>query len=155
MASLRLQVLNTPLFCCCSLVNYVMKVSLTWSGIVAAWSKPFIVHFFVCAYIHTFYLCLYVLYMLIILTRILLAAFCARSLSDAEGSTVLHHLARAKLDAEAMLRELHKHASNASSSGGSSGVGGGTAGMKGIVDALMVAVDVNGDTPLLVACDGT
>jgi hypothetical protein len=57
------------------------------------------------------------------------------SVWDADGSTVLHHIARAKQDAEAMLRELKKHQQSA-------------------LDGMLDAADGNGDTPLLVACDG-
>jgi hypothetical protein len=54
---------------------------------------------------------------------------------DAEGSSVLHHIARSKTDTEAMFNEVKKHAS-------------------AVVDALLTTVDCNGDTPLLVACEG-
>jgi hypothetical protein len=48
---------------------------------------------------------------------------------------VLHHIARAKKDAEPMFRELKKH-------------------QQPSLDAVLDAADGNGDTPLLVACDG-
>jgi hypothetical protein len=54
---------------------------------------------------------------------------------DADGSTVLHHIARAKQDVEPMFRELKKHQQPA-------------------LDVLLDAADGNGDTPLLVVCDG-
>jgi hypothetical protein len=61
--------------------------------------------------------------------------FLQRSVRDADGSTVLHHIARAKQDAEAMLREVKKHQQPA-------------------LDKMLDAADGNGDPPLLVACDG-
>ena len=57
------------------------------------------------------------------------------STTDGDGSTVLHHLGRAKLDSAAMFRELKKN--------------------NKINDALLDVRDKNGDTVLLVACEGT
>jgi hypothetical protein len=51
------------------------------------------------------------------------------------GRCVLHHIARTKTDTEAMFNEVKKHAG-------------------AVVDALLTTVDCNGDTPLLVACEG-
>lgn len=60
------------------------------------------------------------------------ALFC--STTDGDGSTVLHHLGRAKLDSAAMFRELKKN--------------------NKINDALLDVRDKNGDTVLLVASEG-
>jgi hypothetical protein len=57
------------------------------------------------------------------------------SVRDAEGNSVLHHIARSKANTEAMFNEVKKHAS-------------------AVADALLTTVDCNGDTPLLVACEG-
>lgn len=56
------------------------------------------------------------------------------STTDADGSTVLHHISRAKEDAHNMFLELKKN--------------------NKLNDALLQAHDKNGDTAVLVACEG-
>ena len=67
--------------------------------------------------------------------RELIWRHCSISAQDAEKSTALHHLARAKSDSASMFKELKKR-------------------YPAEVDALMQLADFNGDTPLLIAIQG-